>query len=326
MDGPVRTFEEAPPIAYTRRERFVPRWWRFRTLLKGATVGLALLMVSTCGYLFLGRNATTKVTVSDAVGQFRAQSGHASSQTAIKAVDGPSGQATAGRRAPVQAESPVTRQPTHAVAAAAPAPYLLPAEGVYTYRTTGGERISLGGAHHDYPPETTGTVTHIGGCRWRIENDVIKEHTDVRTFCSGSKDLFQEEQARWVTFYGKREGEDITFTPHQLVNDVAETAGAKATSRGSDPQGDGVQVTRTYLGRVPIDIGGTTISSVRVHLTGTSSGSSYGTFVDDLWLDPVTGLTLRWDRSVDSHSNAFGANVHYTENASFVLESLTPRT
>jgi hypothetical protein len=198
---------------------------------------------------------------------------------------------------------------------------------VYTYRTSGGENISIAGAHHDYPAESTATVRHIGGCRWRQENDVIAEHTDIRTFCSRPKDLYQVEQGRWVSFYGKRDGQDFTFTPPQLVSETTEHAGAKSEAVGHDDGGNEVTIERTYLGRVPIVVGGATVGAVRIHLAGTTSGKSQGTFTDDLWLDPATGLTLRWDRTVDTMADAsFGARVHYTENAHFLLESLKPRT
>ncbi len=329
MDGSTRTFDEAPPIDFIRREPFMPWWYRRRSYLKAAAAAVILLMFSSGGYVFAERNATTTVSLTDAVGQFRTAAKknvqEAAPATEPKKVDGPVGQGVSGSRAPAQAASPVTRQPTHAVAAP-PAPYLLPPEGVYTYRTTGGEQISVAGAHHDYPPETTATLTHTGGCHWRMENDVIKEHEDLRTFCSSTNDLYQNEQGRWITFYGKREGEDITFRPPQLVNAVTEKPGAKASSSGTDPQGDSVKVDRTYLGRVAITIGSTAVQALRVHLTGTSSGQSQGTFVDDLWLDPATGLTLRWERSVDSTADSFGARVRYTERATFQLESLVPQT
>jgi hypothetical protein len=326
MDGPTRTFEEAPPISYIRRAPFMPRWWRRRNYLKVAVACLVLFIFSSGGYVFAERNATTKVTVGEAVGRFRSDAhGSSTARTITSGVGGPAGQGVAGSRAPASSAPSVARQPSHAPAAA-PAPYVLPPPGVYTYRTTGGEQISIAGAHHDYPAETTATVTHLDGCHWRIENDVIKEHTDIRTFCGRTSDLFQDEQARWVTFYGKREGENITFAPPQLMNDVSERAGARTSADGSDPDGDGVTVERTYIGRVPIAIGDETISAVRIRMDGTMTGSSQGTSVDDLWLDPITGMTLRWDRFVDAVSNKFGANVRYTERASFVLESPVPRT
>ena len=325
MAAATRVFDEAPPIPYVRRERFVPRWWRRRTYLKAAAALLILVVFSGGAYVFTQRNVATDVTVNDAVSQFRHATETVQHPNAKQAeVSGPSPQAATRGRVPAHDPSPVTRRPSSA--ALAPTAYVLPAAGVYTYRTTGGEQISVAGAHHDYPPQTTATVTHLGGCRWQIRGDVIKEHEDLRTFCGQTSNLYQDEQARWITFYGKREGEDITFNPPQLVNNVAQQPGAKSSSHGSDPQGDGVDVVGTYLGRVPIVIGGKTVEAVRLHLTATSTGQSQGTSVDEMWLDPLTGLTLRWDRKVDSTTNSFGANVRYTETASFVHESLTPQT
>lgn len=326
MDGPVRVFDEAPPIAYTRRVRFVPRWWRWRNHLRVAAGAVAFIFLVGGGYVFSQRSVATNVTVSDAVGQFRSGSRSEPANTQATVVDGASGKDVVGSRGPVQAASPVSRQPSHVVATPA-VPYVLPAEGVYTYATSGGEQISVAGAHHDYPPHSTATVRHLGGCRWQIRSDVIKEHTDDRTFCSRTTDLYQNEQARWVTFYGKRDGEGFTFTPPMLVSAISEAIGTKSTATARNPNGDSVTVNRTYLGRVPLTIAGKVVRTVRVHLAGTSTGKSQGTFVDDLWLDPLTGLTLRWDRSVDEVADAsFGARVHYTEKASFVLESLTPQT
>ena len=328
MDGPTRLYDEAPQIDYIRRESFMPWSYRRRGYLKTAGATLILMLLVSGGYMFAKRNATTDVSVSAAVGQFRHESMAEDQGAPVAAlqqkVDGP-GQAVSGGRGPAQAASPVARQPVQAVSAA-PLPYLLPPEGVYTYRTTGGEQISLGNAHHDYPPETTATLTHLGGCRWQIRNDVIKEHEDLRTYCSQTGDLFQDQQARWVTFYGKREGEDITFAPPQLVSAVTDKLGATSSSVGRDSQGDSATGTRTYLGRVPITVGSAVVQTVHVKVAGTMSGQSSGHFVDELWLDPATGMTIKWVRSVDSISNAFGASVHYTENASFLLESLVPQT
>jgi hypothetical protein len=42
---------------------------------------------------------------------------------------------------------------------------------------------------------------------------------------------------------------------------------------------------------------------------------------------PQTGLVLRWERTADAAGNGFfGANIHYHEKATFLLESLTPST
>jgi hypothetical protein len=60
-------------------------------------------------------------------------------------------------------------------------------------------------------------------------------------------------------------------------------------------------------------------------MNGTMTGRVRGTSTDELWLTPDTGMTLRWDRTVDTLANAFGSEIRYKEDASFLLESLKPR-
>jgi hypothetical protein len=65
---------------------------------------------------------------------------------------------------------------------------------------------------------------------------------------------------------------------------------------------------------------------VRFRLDATMTGRARGTSTETFWVSPVTGLTLRWERSVDTIADtSFGAKVRYQEQATFVLESLDPK-
>jgi hypothetical protein len=324
----VRTFEEAPEIPYIRRERFASRWWRWRSLLRLVGAVLALAVMGGGGYVFSQRNVATKVTVDDAVGAFRAKTRTAPAEaTRDRGVDGPvAGRVAASRREPTQAASSVPRSASRAQNAG-PKPYVLPPEGVYTYRTSGGESVSIAGAHHDYPSESTATVRHLGGCRWHVEFNVIEEHKDILDLCSRTDEFSQSSQARWVSFFGKRDGQEFTFSPPALVSDATEPVGARSEATGKGDQRGDVHLVRTYLGRESISIDGRTVETVRLHIAGTATGKQRGSSVDDLWLDPMSGMPIRWERSVDAIADAtFGARVHYKENAKFNLVSLRPRT
>src|SRR5581483_5561924 len=172
------------------------------------------------------------------------------------AVDGPSRQDVAGSRV-AALSAPTTRLPTHA---ASQAPYLIPPEGVYTFHTSGSESISLAGAHHDYPPTTTGTLRHTGGCGWTFTNTPIKEHTDILTMCSKPGNMFQTEQARYISFYGKTDGGAYTFDPPQLVSRVGEAPGTATDSIGESTKHDGeVRIVRTFVERTTLQIGTQTV-------------------------------------------------------------------
>jgi hypothetical protein len=59
---------------------------------------------------------------------------------------------------------------------------------------------------------------------------------------------------------------------------------------------------------------------------GTFTGRAIGTSLEELWLVPETGMTVRWDRKVDTNADSVFGKVHYTEDASFELASLVPQT
>jgi hypothetical protein len=197
---------------------------------------------------------------------------------------------------------------------------------VYAYRTTGGESISVAGAHHDYPAETYASVRHLGGCNWRNENDVIKEHVDVRTLCSAQGQLTQSMQGRHVTFFGKTDGADYVCDPPELQHDVSEAVGTTTVGVCKDSQGS-ARIESTYLGHQPFNVGGTQVDTVHLHIRSSLTGRATGTEQEDFWAVAQTGLPVQWNRQIDTLADAaFGAHVRYQEQASFVLESLTPAT
>jgi hypothetical protein len=203
----------------------------------------------------------------------------------------------------------------------------LPAEGVYGYRTTGGDSISLGGASHQYPSETFATVRRTGGCRWTARNDVIKEHVDTRTFCGEPGHLFQLSQRRDVEFFGQRDGMELTCSPPQVLHATGEAPGAVVDSTCSDGQGETARTERTLVGTERLVVGGTAVDVVHLKMHSAFNGRATGMADDELWVSAVNGLTVRWVRSVDTLADSsFGAKVRYQEQASFDLESLTPRT
>jgi hypothetical protein len=196
---------------------------------------------------------------------------------------------------------------------------------VYAYTARGREAISILGAHHDYPSEAFATVRHLGGCRWEHRNQVIAEHVDTRTLCSEPGRYLQIQQTRDIEFFGQREAPTLRCEPAQVHHAVGDDVGAKTTAKCTDGEGTQATVTRTYVGMEAMKIGATSVDAVRFELRSTMTGKTNGTAHDEFWIHPQTAMTLRWDRTVDTMATAYGAQVHYEENASFVLESLEPR-
>src|SRR5207302_4116999 len=81
-------------------------------------------------------------------------------------------------------------------ALAAPTP--LAAPGVYIYDTVGGEDVSvMGGSHHDYPRQTTVTVTATG-CGRTLHWDVLQGRWDEIATCSTGPEI---DVARFSTHH-----------------------------------------------------------------------------------------------------------------------------
>jgi hypothetical protein len=202
-----------------------------------------------------------------------------------------------------------------------------PPEGVYAYKTSGGEQINILDSSHNYPAVTYATVRHAAGCNWLIENDVVQEHTDRRELCSVPGTLFEVSQSRYITFFGKTDGGTYTCDPELEMIAVGEPAGVARDGVCSDPQGDAARLRVVDLGTEQVRVGGTPVTVVHATVDGQLTGKAVGTSHDDLLLLAGNGMTVSWTRSVDSIADAaFGAKAHYTEHASFYLMSLTPQT
>ncbi len=291
-------------------------------------------MVLLTGTVFVltQRNVTTTVSFDDAVEAFRADhaDGPAAAEAAPIAVTAATEEDEAGKPAARGAEpelnaalgpeaAPVEQGSADAV------DYAVPAPGVYAYRTTGGESVSMFGAKHDYPERSFATVRKIDGCGWEHRLEVIAEHVDIRGYCGEGGVLRQLFYETHITFLGKREVRSMPCEPVINLHRREIAAGDAQNVSCSDGAGSQARMTRTFHGTVPITIGGEKVEAFKVTIAARMSGNTKGTSRNTLWVEPTTGLTLRWDRTTDTLAKAYGATVRYKENASFVLEALAPQ-
>src|SRR5258708_18470120 len=159
-----------------------------------------------------------------------------------------------------------------------------------------------------------------------MEFDVVQEHVDRRTQCGHSGALLELDQSRSVSFFGVTQASDYTFTPPQLMVAVGEVPGTTRDSFCSGSMGT-AKLRVTDLGHQTVMIGGSAVDVVRVVVDGVLSGKARGKTHDDQLVEAKTGLVVAWSRWVDSYADtSFGTNVHYTEQASFLLESMVPTT
>ncbi|MEY4173787.1 MAG: hypothetical protein RI900_952 [Actinomycetota bacterium] len=94
----------------------------------------------------------------------------------------------------------------------------LPRHGVYRVTTAGSESVDiLGGATHQYPTETTLTVTP-DGCGVRLRWDLLKERHEEWVLCTSPDGVvLQPEFAFYHEFFGTGENEDVRCDVPVLV-------------------------------------------------------------------------------------------------------------
>jgi hypothetical protein len=192
--------------------------------------------------------------------------------------------------------------------------------GVYTYRTTGGEGLSLMGVARAFPSSTSMIVTD-GRCA-TVSWVPITEHTEATTVCTGADGALIVP--RLVTT------ESIASTDTTSTVECPSTAyllppGARTGARWSaacslQSPAEKVGFHGEVLGRSTLAIGGTTVTVEHTRFVLTYKGSESGTNPTDLWVVPSTGLIVREKEEVGITSGG----VRYSENMEATLAGLAP--
>ena len=281
-------------------------------------------------YVLTQQDRSTAVTLEQAVDHFRATVPDGVSDqapaptTATTAATAPpaspagtDGQGRAGEAAARSRSTPGAGAPATAE------PFTVPDEGVYAYRTTGFEEVSLGGGRHDYPSRSFASVRRRGGCDWDVEHQILEEHVERSVHCSAPGRFMHSEEQVEVEFYGQKEGSTYRCEPPMVVAQVGDAPGTKRSTTCRSDDGQAVQTT-TFLGRERLSVGGSAVDALHVLFEAVISGRAEGTSRNETWIHPDTGLLLKAVRTSQSRAKAFGTTVDYHEEATFELERLAP--
>jgi hypothetical protein len=293
-----------------------------------AAASLALAVLGADVFVLTSRTRTTPVVLGDVIDAYR------SATTTSVVHDAPAVSATqtdgrftrdAGAPATEAGPGPMKQQkPSTPTTILAPA-FAPPAEGVYVYETTGGEWVSLAGAHHDYPARTYATVRRQSGCEWRLEQPIVKEHVDTRVFCNGPDRLLFASQVTTETFYGSTVTEEIRCDPPQIVLRAGDAPGSarEGVCRGADSE---MRTRVTRLAASTLTVDGTPVAVERVLIEAVLTGRARGSSRVEQWWLPSSGLLVREARAVSTTAHQFGATIDYKERATFLLRSFAPQT
>jgi hypothetical protein len=199
----------------------------------------------------------------------------------------------------------------------------LPTPGVYPYETSGGESLALlNKPSRTYQPQTA-LVVQAGGCGVVVSWTPLEERAESWEMCRRDGGIAVSRSESVHEFFDQREVRTFTcaegawLVPPSL--EVGETWQV-------DCVGDGISENRAaelveVAGR---EVGGSSVEAVHVRMTVTTSGSTIGTTIRDLWLDRRTGLPLEWSDTVENVSDSPLGDARYTEDIHLVATRTTP--
>jgi hypothetical protein len=277
-----------------------------------------------------GRSASPTATVSATAPEGRT-SERPTPSTAAPPADAdplPAAGRAAGRTVATSAtasEGRTSEQPTPSTAPPPADADPLPADGVYLYNTTGSEEVDiLGGAHHDYPAQTTITVQRAG-CGLVTRWDAIRERWDERRSCLVDRRQDVREVIQYHEFFGTADERHFTCDPGSFDRPADETPGATWTVRCATD--DTVATTTlTLVGVESVDVGGQSVEALHVRSVTSVDGATKGTQRFESWLLRTNGLLVRRVSTNDSISNSPFGKTHYREHYELRLTSLQPQT
>jgi hypothetical protein len=308
--------------------------WR-RSAWLGLAVTIVALVAGDVGAMLLVANRARPVSVSSAVARFRMRTTAASvepeSTPAIGA--GPTqlalGPSAAGvATSPIHQAGPAAHSSTPPARGGPPVTFAsasMPGPGVYLYDTTGDEEVSvMGGARHNYPAQTTITVTATP-CGRELRWDALQQRWDDLATCMTGPAI---DVARFSThhqFFGINDDRSYDCPAGTELRPAVVTPGT--TSSGSCAgQGAATTVQTTVVGIENVAVGNTAVPTVHIHVEQMLSGSTSGTRISDVWFATANGLIARMLTTVDGRSSTPVGESSYHEKVSLNLTSLTPRT
>ncbi len=194
--------------------------------------------------------------------------------------------------------------------------------GVYVYDTDGFERTdALGGVTHRYPARSTITATNEP-CGVRLRWDVLRGRSTTWTVCVGPADWTQRTRDERHTFFGI--GDETTYrcrkTPFRPAGDRPGTTFAVSCTTGSATERGPGRV----AGRETLPVGEARVECAHVRSRTTFAGATTGSATFDFWLARDTGLPVRVTMTSRTTNDSPIGDVHYEEDVSLRLTSVTP--
>jgi hypothetical protein len=228
---------------------------------------------------------------------------------------------TSGTQVDLRQALRLYRQGQHGEVAGTTMP--LPPPGVYRYRTSGGEQLSIAGISRTFPPATDMIVTD-GRCA-TMKWEPLEQHIEGLVECpTGDGAISITSAPSYEQIAGTQTTSDIRCPAGTYLVPPDPVAGDRWRTTCHSP-GQNVVFSGAVIGRSSVTVGGRSVPALHTRLTLTFSGSQTGTNPNDYWVSLPDGLILKQSETVRVSDPAGPlGSVRYAEQMAITLTSLSP--
>lgn len=206
-----------------------------------------------------------------------------------------------------------------------------PSPGVYEYRGSGTDRLSLPPETQPEGPSMPVTVTLYGTDCWTFRIDYSTHHWQSWDFCRRGSDMRETGGRVWQLWplgpMSLTNSSTVTCNPEATVLPAKPVAGqtwtahCSATSSAVEGKMDGTAQYR-YLGRTTVLVEGTALVADHISIDQVDQGSQKGTEHYDMWISPQSGLILRLDQDIQVNTPTPVGDSTYNQKGTLALASM----
>ncbi len=200
----------------------------------------------------------------------------------------------------------------------------LPLSGVYRYKTSGSEHLSIGGISRSFPAASNMIVTQGAGCA-TMKWEPLEEHMEGMVECSeNGGGLGMKSALSYEKIAGTQTTSVITCPARMYFVPPNPYTGERWHST-CHSTGENVEFSGQVVGKSYVKVAGARVPAVHTRIGLAFSGSESGHDPNDYWVSPQSGLILRQLETVDvSQQSGPLGSVHYTERMAITLNSVAP--
>jgi hypothetical protein len=209
---------------------------------------------------------------------------------------------------------------------------LQPAEGVYRYRGSGSDHLSVPPLTQAHGPGMPATVTHDAGGCWTFRIDYSSNHWQDWQYCprgGGLDELGGHTFQRWdlgvstIDNHSAFSCESVTLSAGMQPGDSW-----RQTCVGHNDSISGATTssgTMRFVGIEKVRVGNESIAAYHLVQRRQVSGAQRGTLRADVWFAP-DGLPVRERQVLSVATSSPIGSIDYRQSGDFSLTALTPNT